>query len=78
MLRIRPFLTNILLVLLLVTSLGQADITEDGNEPMKASDLVSKVQTRKVLVEVILDYDYGGHNSRHEPRRGKSGNGGNP
>ncbi|CAD5182302.1 unnamed protein product [Musa acuminata subsp. malaccensis] len=47
MLRIRPFLTNILLVLLLATSLGQADITEDGTEPMKASDLVSKVSTNE-------------------------------
>ncbi|KAJ8494028.1 hypothetical protein OPV22_015749 [Ensete ventricosum] len=72
---IRPFLIIILLFLLLAISLGQADISEDGTEPMNTSDLVSKVQTRKVLVEVILDYDYGGHNSRHEPRRGKSGNG---
>ena len=35
-----------------------------------------QMHARKALVEVTLDYDNGGANSKHDPRKGKPGNGG--
>ncbi|RWW47271.1 hypothetical protein BHE74_00046755 [Ensete ventricosum] len=67
---------------------GRAEIEDD---PTESPQLFSKVtcilmtviscvvsgqmQTTRALVEYALDYDYGGHNPKHEPRRGKPGTG---
>ncbi|OAY66953.1 hypothetical protein ACMD2_06454, partial [Ananas comosus] len=42
---------------------------------IKPADAAIKALSRKAFIEV-QDYDYGGANSRHDPRRGKPGNGG--
>ncbi|CAL9751089.1 unnamed protein product [Musa acuminata subsp. burmannicoides] len=46
--------------------------SEDGTYPALQ---VTKVHTRKALIEFTLDYDYGGPNPRHDPRKGKPGRG---
>ncbi|RRT56096.1 hypothetical protein B296_00045150 [Ensete ventricosum] len=68
------FILFFLLILLLfdVSVSGRAEIEDD---PTESPQLFSKMQTTRALVEYALDYDYGGHNPKHEPRRGKPGTG---
>nr|XP_029121125.1 uncharacterized protein LOC105047602 [Elaeis guineensis] len=42
--------------------------------PMPGPNL--EMHARKALGEITLDYDYGGPNPKHDPRKGKPGNGG--
>ncbi|KAL5231773.1 hypothetical protein ABZP36_030549 [Zizania latifolia] len=53
-----------------LTALGQAAATDISNE---VTSKVTERYSRRVLTDV-LDYDYGGANARHEPRK-KPGNG---
>ncbi|KAJ8492447.1 hypothetical protein OPV22_014168 [Ensete ventricosum] len=55
-----------------LSSLGLVGSSEDGTYPALQ---VTKVTTRKALIDVTLDYDYGGPNPRHDPRKGKPGRG---
>ncbi|WOL01469.1 hypothetical protein Cni_G10185 [Canna indica] len=72
--RTRSFLVVTFVILLLLnSSAGQAEIIFDGSVSPNPSQLLSKMRIRKVLAEFTLDYDYGMHNSKHEPRRGKTG-----
>lgn len=60
-----------LLIVLFNASAGQNIVVEIDNAVSSKS---IKGHSRKILTE-IQDYDYGGANSRHDPRR-KPGNGG--
>ncbi|RCV26964.1 hypothetical protein SEVIR_5G291100v4 [Setaria viridis] len=64
-------LSVILLILLFNASAGQTIAVENDNA---ATAKLIKGRSRKILTEV-QDYDYGGANSRHDPRR-RSGIGG--
>ncbi|CAL4974488.1 unnamed protein product [Urochloa decumbens] len=61
----------ILLILLFNTSAGQTIVVENDNA-VTARSIMG--HSRKILTEV-QDYDYGGPNPRHEPRR-RPGTGG--
>ncbi|XP_073115038.1 uncharacterized protein [Elaeis guineensis] len=68
----------ICLILLFETFSSQVRSIDDGIKP---GYLVSKgpnleMHARKALGEITLDYDYGGPNPKHDPRKGKPGNGG--
>ncbi|KAF7023263.1 hypothetical protein CFC21_035822 [Triticum aestivum] len=64
-------LTIILLIALFNASAGQTIVVEIDNAlPPK----FIKGHSRKILTE-IQDYDYGGANSRHDPRRRPGRNG---
>ncbi|THU62578.1 hypothetical protein C4D60_Mb01t06590 [Musa balbisiana] len=70
------FIFFFLLILLFDASVsGRAEIKDDPTESPNPAQLFSKMQTTRALVEYSLDYDYGGHNPKHEPRRGKPGTG---
>ncbi|URE00837.1 hypothetical protein MUK42_00032 [Musa troglodytarum] len=62
-------------VFFIVFLTGQAGRTQTGKEP---AYLVAKMNSRKALLETTLDYDYGGANSKHDPKKGKPGIGGKP
>ncbi|KAH7685854.1 hypothetical protein IHE45_04G066600 [Dioscorea alata] len=68
-----PRLAPLLIVLLCLTTSGQAEVIKHGAE---TSNLVNKNHARKLMVEISLDYDYGGANNKHDPKKGKPGNGG--
>ncbi|XP_002456223.1 uncharacterized protein LOC8059156 [Sorghum bicolor] len=55
----------ILLILLFNVSAGQTIVVENDNA---VTARLAKGHSRKILTEV-QDYDYGGANSRHDPRR---------
>ncbi|URD72090.1 hypothetical protein MUK42_35767 [Musa troglodytarum] len=54
---------------------GRAEVKDDPTESPNPAHPFAKMQTTRALVEYALDYDYGGHNPKHEPRRGKPGTG---
>ncbi|KAL6615878.1 hypothetical protein ACP70R_038148 [Stipagrostis hirtigluma subsp. patula] len=64
-------LTVIFLILLFNASAGLTIVVENANA---VTAKLIKGRIRKILTE-IQDYDYGGANSRHDPRR-RPGNGG--
>ncbi|KAG6517428.1 hypothetical protein ZIOFF_020820 [Zingiber officinale] len=72
--RIRQsFLAVILLILLFQTSSGDLELGTNVAEPPNTAYLLSKMETRVELEFTVLDYDYGGHNGRHEHIKGKPG-----
>ncbi|CAD5170343.1 unnamed protein product [Musa acuminata subsp. malaccensis] len=73
--RVKTFLIFLLLILLLASSSCQAGRTQTGKEP---AYLVARMNSRKALLETTLDYDYGGANPKHDPKKGKPGIGGKP
>ncbi|KAH0448598.1 hypothetical protein IEQ34_022398 [Dendrobium chrysotoxum] len=53
------------------TPSGAADLPKDNaNEP---SDAMTNIYTRKVLVEISLDYQGAEANNKHDSQRGKPG-----
>ncbi|XP_020098311.1 uncharacterized protein LOC109717059 [Ananas comosus] len=70
--RLATVLAVLLILVLVKTSSGQSLGAENEIKP---ADAAIKALSRKAFIEV-QDYDYGGANSRHDPRRGKPGNGG--
>uniref|UniRef100_A0A0D9V4P9 Uncharacterized protein n=1 Tax=Leersia perrieri TaxID=77586 RepID=A0A0D9V4P9_9ORYZ len=58
-------LTIILLILLCNASNGQTIVIKNN---IAATPKLIKVHSRKILTD-IQDYDYGGANSKHDPRR---------
>ncbi|XP_048557115.1 uncharacterized protein LOC125537822 isoform X4 [Triticum urartu] len=68
-----PVFTAVFLMALLITasSSGEVSTTERDRDASK----VTKSNSRMRILTDFLDYDYGGANSRHDPRR-RPGNGG--
>ncbi|XP_048557108.1 uncharacterized protein LOC125537822 isoform X3 [Triticum urartu] len=71
-----PVFTAVFLMALLITASssahpGEVSTTERDRDASK----VTKSNSRMRILTDFLDYDYGGANSRHDPRR-RPGNGG--
>ncbi|CAL9116292.1 unnamed protein product [Musa textilis] len=57
-------------------NLNHASLVGSSEDATYPAVQVTKVRTRKAaLIEFALDYDYGGPNPRHDPRKGKPGRG---
>ncbi|WOL03160.1 hypothetical protein Cni_G11880 [Canna indica] len=69
----KHYLIFILLIIFFQISSGHTELVEDATEPPNPPYLLSKTQARRTLAEFILDYDYGGHNIKHEYMKGKPG-----
>ncbi|KAL6320432.1 hypothetical protein AAG906_007129 [Vitis piasezkii] len=75
-----PIKASLLALILLLTPLssGMAEGFKDGTSPIY---LLHKdrtlVNSKKLLkLDAVLDYDYAEANPKHDPRKGKPGNGG--
>ncbi|WOL02212.1 hypothetical protein Cni_G10931 [Canna indica] len=64
--------TSFIILLILIISATATATAEEKYEISQSNQMKS----RKLLVDIILDYDLGGPNTRHDPRRGKPGFGG--
>ncbi|XP_015692951.1 uncharacterized protein LOC107304243 [Oryza brachyantha] len=72
--KLRFFISVVLVIVLLFdASSGQAATACINNEVTSKVKVRIQKHSRRVLTDV-LDYDYGGPNSKHEPRK-KPGNG---
>ncbi|XP_077212450.1 uncharacterized protein LOC143847489 [Tasmannia lanceolata] len=72
--RCTAFLLILSIILHFHLSLGEVHGIRDDVKPQHP---FHKMNTRKLMVEVTLDYDYGGPNPRHD-KRGKPPGGKNP
>ncbi|KAJ8626164.1 hypothetical protein MRB53_019471 [Persea americana] len=79
------FVVSVFLLLLLLHSYsGEAQGVENVVEPphrfhAEPTHRFHKMNVRKLMLEdTLLEYDYGGPNTRHDPKRGKPGIGKNP
>ncbi|XP_039126577.1 uncharacterized protein LOC120262507 isoform X2 [Dioscorea cayenensis subsp. rotundata] len=55
------------------TSYGIVENKEEIISLLKMENKVIKMHGRKVLMDMIMDYEYGGPNSKHDPRRARPG-----
>ncbi|XP_039126575.1 uncharacterized protein LOC120262507 isoform X1 [Dioscorea cayenensis subsp. rotundata] len=75
----RLIIMFILILYLFVSFSSQtsyAGIVENKEEIislLKMENKVIKMHGRKVLMDMIMDYEYGGPNSKHDPRRARPG-----
>ncbi|XAR71613.1 hypothetical protein NMG60_11017973 [Bertholletia excelsa] len=70
----------VFLFLLVYSSSGIAEGFSDNTNPLYLIHKVAtKMNSRKLMtVSTVLDYDYTGPNTKHDPRKGKGGGGRNP
>ncbi|KQK05117.1 hypothetical protein BRADI_2g18120v3 [Brachypodium distachyon] len=71
--KLKHIVAAILLMALLITAASGETSTAVSNERDTSSEVIKRNSTN-VLTEV-LDYDYGGANSKHDPRGRRPGNG---
>ncbi|KAH7682225.1 hypothetical protein IHE45_05G107900 [Dioscorea alata] len=55
------------------TSYGSVENREEIISLLRMENKVIKMHGRKVLMDMIMDYEYGGPNSKHDPRRARPG-----
>ncbi|CAL9184589.1 unnamed protein product, partial [Musa hybrid cultivar] len=68
----------LLLFILLLRTSAAAAADRCPHQPEHGKSILDEAsQSRKLLVDLTLDYDLGGPNTRHDPRKGgKTGSGG--
>ncbi|KAL5726872.1 hypothetical protein ACHQM5_000120 [Ranunculus cassubicifolius] len=64
-----------LFIILLLKFSGEVESTVDAKTGYRVSEgITAEMKTRKLkAIDIVLDYDYGGANSRHDPRKGRGG-----